>query len=372
VSSTDQAFADSGNAHRPGGNTGPALPRLPRQRNAYAGAFAGAPTAEAADIAWLRDLARGGGLGTAVATGQRPRLCRAAFAVSYRIVFDVVTRRLELTTRGHPRCARGIRYLDGPCLDSYYDDVEALIDYLMVTTKPIDDLEGWLVHWAPKAVIDGHRRRRGERGALQRPRMNQALAADLGDDPWLCELALKILVWVGVPSGAGADLWPLDRWAQMRAELTGDLAGSTPAVVGTEVEWVLTAMRRRPQWYENYVERPLGHKVAPVVSLSGESAGSRPLVTISPAEVEDARVRELAFAAVEAIRAGLDGHDPTDTVVTVLTQLFLGGTGADELDRVPSAGDERHQGVSGLLADPVALTGIVDRVLGIVRGESAG
>jgi hypothetical protein len=372
VNSADEASTAPGNTYWPGRDAGPAVPRIPNQRRTYARALPAGPDDMAADVAWLRDLARRGELSRAVAAGHGPRLCRAAFAVSYQIVFDVVTRRLELATRGHPRCARDIPFMDGPCLDGYYDDVESLIHYLLATTKPIEDLEGWLAHWAPKAAIDGHRRRRGERGALQRPRMTSALATGLGDDPWLSELALKVLVWVGVAAGAGADLWPLDRWAQMRAERTGDHAGSTPARVAAEVEQVLSVMRRRPQWYQDYVERPLGHKVAPAAPPPGDGiTDPRPLVTVTPQESDDAWVSGLAAAAVDAIRTGLDHHhDPTETVVEVLTQLFLGGTGSDQLDRLPSAGDDQpHQRLSALLADPVALSGIVDRVLRIVRDE---
>jgi hypothetical protein len=38
-------------------------------------------------------------------------------------------------------------------------------------------------------------------------------------------------------------------------------------LAGHEVEVVLTAMRRRPEWYESYVERPLGREQAPVAAL---------------------------------------------------------------------------------------------------------
>jgi hypothetical protein len=332
------------------------------------------PGGIAAEVAWLRDLAGRGELGAAVATGQRPRLCRAAFAVSHQIVFDAVTRRLELTTRGHTRCARGVFFLDAACLDGYYDDVESSIDHLLSSTRPIADLEGWLAHWAPKAAVDGHRRRRGERGALQRPRMTRVLAADLNEDPWLSELALKILGWVGVPTGAGAGLWPLDRWAQLRAERTRDLAGSTSGRVAAEVEQVLAAMRRRPQWYQDYVERPLGRKMATIAPPPCDgSTDPRPLVSTTPGERDDLRVSGLACVAVDAIRAGIrSDRDPAETVVQVLTRLFLGGTGSDEIDRAPSAGGDEHHRLSALLADPAALAGIVDRVLRIVRDEPPG
>ena len=78
-------------------------------------------------------------------------------------------------------------------------------------------------------------------------------------------------------------------------------------------------------------------------------------------------------AAVDAIREGIEHHhDPAGTVTAVLSALFLGGTGSDELDRAPSIADGRHQHLSDLLADPVALAGIVDRVLRIVGGELPG
>jgi hypothetical protein len=158
----------------------------------------------------------------------------------------------------------------------------------------------------------------------------------------------------------------------MRGERTGDLAGSTPARVAADVEQVLAAMRRRPQWYQDYVERPLGHKTAPVAPPPGDGVTDpRPLVVVSPGEAADARFSGLAWAAVEAIKDGIaHHHDPAGTVVEVLTQLFLGGTGSDELDRVPAiGGDRRDERLSALLADPVAVAGIVDRVLRIVRDE---
>ena len=369
VSSSDEAPTASGNMYRPG-DDGPALPRIPDQRRTHRRPMP--PVTD--DISWLRDLAKRGELGRAIAAGQGPRLCRAAFAVSYQIVFNVVTRRLELLKRGHTRCARGVAFMDAPCLDGYYDDVESMIDYLLAAPGPIDDLEAWIAARASHATVDGHRRRRGRRGALQRPRMTRALAADLGEDPWLRELALKILEWVGVPVDAGTSLWPLDRWAQLRGERTHDVAGSTPARVALEVEQVLAAMRRRPQWYEDYVERPLGHKVAPVAPPPGDDVtNSHPLVAADPDEIADARLSGLATAAVRAIRDGIEHyHDPAGTVVEVLTALFLGGTGSDELDRAPSVADGRHQHLSDLLADPVALAGIVDRVLRIVQDESPG
>jgi hypothetical protein len=97
---------------------------------------------------------------------------------------------------------------------------------------------------------------------------------------------------------ASAPAW--DRsWA-----VTGDYAGSTPARVAVEVEQVLEVMRRRPDWYEAHVERPLGHKVAPIAAPPGDGlADPRPLMATTPAEVEEIHVSGLASIAVEAIRA---------------------------------------------------------------------
>jgi hypothetical protein len=367
VTSPDEGKTAPGTRRRPGVGAGPKIPNQRRER-------ARKPSADTAeDLAWLRDLARRGELGSAIAAGHRRRLRRAAWALAYQIVFDVLTRRLELV-REHGRCARGVLQLSGSCLDGFYDDVDSVVEYLLAAAKPIDDLEGWLAHWAPKAAVDGHRRRRGRRGALQRPRMTQALAEGLGNDPWLTDLALKILVWVGVPTGAGGGLWPVDSWAHCRAVVTGDYAASTPARVAAEVEQVLEVMRRRPDWYEAYVERPLGHKIAPIAAPPGDGlTDPPPLLPATTAEVEDAHVKGLAWAAVEAIRAGIThDHDPTETVVEVLTGLFLGGTAAEEIDRAPTGTSGSDQRLSALLGDPAALAGLVDRVLHIVRDEPAG
>lgn len=116
----------------------------------------------------------------------------------------------------------------------------------------------------------------------------------------------------------------------------------------------------------------LGYKMAPVAPPPGdEVTDPRPLILVGPEEVWDARLSDLAGIAVDAIRDGIaHHHDATDTVVEMLTQLFLGGSGSDELERIPSIGvDGHHQHLSALLADPVALAGVVDRVIRIIRDE---
>jgi hypothetical protein len=347
---------------RPGGrNSPPAAARIPRQRR----------NAEPREAAVVRRLACTGDLAATLAVAneaERRRLYAGAYAVAYPVVFQVVTRKVE-HRRGHRHCARGLRHLDSACLDGFYDDVEALIEHLFAATAPIDDLEAWLAYWAPRAAVDGYRRRRGARGALQRPRMTRALAGRLGHDRWLIDLALQILTWVGVPATAGAALWPLDEWAQRRARITGDVRGSTPAAVASEIDQVLAVLRRQPDWYADYVERPLGRKTAPVAPPPGDGpADSRPLRPAEPHELDDAHVAGLAWTALEAITAGLrHGRDPAETVIRVLTTLFLGGSGVEAIGRAPGAGPGHHDRVSALLADPGALAVVVDRVLRIVR-----
>ncbi|MBU2670314.1 hypothetical protein KOI35_43110 [Actinoplanes bogorensis] len=316
----------------------------------------------------LRELAGRGHLGR-LNEAERERLRPAAYELAYRIVYDVVIRRVA-RGRGHHACAAGLHRMRECCLDGYYDDLEATVDRLLTSTERIGDLEAWLAKRAKGAAIDAYRRRRGATGAPQRPRMTKALSRGLGHDPWLCDLALKILDWVGIPAGLGATVWPVDSWAADRAARTGDHHGSTPARVVADVDRVLGVMRRRPDWFHRHVERPLGRKTAPVGGCPGEGPGDpRPLLA-DPGDADEARVRELAAAAVEAIRAGLGrGEDAAAAVETVLSELFLGGTGADQIGRMPGHGEVTER-VSVLLGDRVAFAALVQRILPIVDGSA--
>ena len=350
---------------RPGNSVPPpAAARIANQRRFPHRPRATPPPRPEAEVAALRELARTAGLGAALAAAdreERRRLHAGAYAVVHPIVFQVVTRKVE-RQRGHGGCARGLRHLSGACLDSFHDDVESVIEHLFTSRTAIDDLEAWLAFWTPRAVVNGHRRRRGELGALQRPRMTKALAARLGHDPWLMALALQILTWVGIPTTAGPALWPVDEWAQLRARTTGDFPGSTAAVVAGEIEQVLAALRRQPGWYAAHVERPLGHKPAPVAS----EPATEPPTGLD--DVEDGHAAVLAWTALEAITAGLaQDREPTETVVEVLSTLFLGGSGAEAIGRAPGAGPADDERISALLADPAALARVVDGVLRIVR-----
>jgi hypothetical protein len=298
----------------------------------------------------------------------RRRLRAAVYAIAHPIVFTVVTRKVEIR-RSHRACLRGFRHLTAACLDAFQDDVEALIDHLLATTTPIADLDAWLAYWAPRAAVDAHRRRRGERGALQRPRMTRALAACLGHDRWLLELALQILTWVGVPANAGRSVWPLDEWAHRRALVTGDYERSTPGVVEAEVVAVLAVMRRRPAWYEAHVECPLGRKDAPLAPPPGDNATDpRPLRSADPDELDDAHAGSLASIALAAIEERLrTGSTPEEAVLPVLSALFVEGTGAELIDRAPGAARADDECLSALLADRPAARRLVGEVLEIIR-----
>ncbi|MEV5689701.1 hypothetical protein [Micromonospora globbae] len=329
------------------------------------------PSSRRSAVHELRDLARRGELAAHAAAAEpetRARLAGAAYDIVWPIVFARVTRPIE-NRRGHWSCASSVRMLTDECLDRHHDDVEAVVTDLLVGAKvPIVDVERWVAARLTAATVDGHRRRRGQRGALQRPRVPVWLAAELGGDPWLTDLAVQILTWVGLPATAGSQLWPLESWARRRESVTGDPAGGDEATVAREVEQVLTAMRRRRKWYADYVERPLGRKWAPVIALAGETVGDPPpLLAVGPAEQDDARLTELASAAVEAISSRLrSGADPVDTVVRVIGVVFGGGTGSEEIDRTPDDLPATDAWVSALLSDPAATRRIVGEVLRII------
>lgn len=330
------------------------------------------PICATRDEILLRDLARRGRLAAIARTApprQYARLASAAYGVVWPVVYARVTRPVE-RRRGHRACTVALRRMADECLDGFHDDVESAVRFLLGARVPIADLEAWLAGRVVAATVDGHRRRRGERGALQRPRVPGWLAAGLDHDPWLCRLAVRIMEWVGVPATAGAGVWPLESWAAQRAGITGDWAGSDSRAVVADVDRVLTAMRRRPAWHADYIERPLGRKVAPVAPPPGDTAGDpRPLVPVTPDEADDRRLTGLAATAVDAIAAGLRrAGDPRDVVTDVLRRVFGEGTGGDEIDRAPGTAPGSDERLSALLADPRALDRIVAAAVRIVEG----
>jgi hypothetical protein len=334
------------------------------------------PPAES-PVRWLHDLARQGRLAEAAAAAQgeeRIELTGAAYAVVWPIVYARVTRRFE-QLRGHPACAAGVHNLADECLDRFHDDVESVVEDLLAHARqPIEYLEAWIAARLNAATVDGHRRLRGRRGALQRPRLPNWVADGLGHDPWLSTLATEILVWVGVSSTAGTEVWPLEAWAQERSQRTGDWAGSDPVVVAREVETVLAVMRRRPNWYESYVERPLGGKQAPVATAPvGEATGevAKPLALVEAAAQVDSELLRLAAEAVRAIDARLATGEQAERIVVDVIRAVFGGSFTATLDRAPHEVADPLGGVSGALANVGTVNRIVATVLAIL-GERRG
>jgi hypothetical protein len=322
----------------------------------------------------VRALARAGELAATAAAAtddDRCHLTAAVYQLTWPVVFEQLTRRIEIQ-RGHPACASSLRQMAADCLDRFEDDVEAVVFYVLkYATVAIADLEAWTCSRLTPATVDAHRRRRGARGALQRPRLPRWLADALGHDRWLAELATEILIWVGVTATAGTCLWPLDSWTSRRAVTTGDWHGTDQATVAEEVEYVLRVMRQRPEWYASYVECPLGRKQPAVHSAppgdSGRGVEPAPLALVERHEVEDARLRDLAASAVEAIGARIAGGEPAPTVVVDVLTVAFGGS--DDLDLLNAAGVDADTALT-LLGDPRVVERVAAAVLSIVEEDA--
>ena len=183
----------------------------------------------------------------------------------------------------------------------------------------------------------------------------------------LAALAVEILRWVGVATTAGDGVWPLGAWAERRAAATGE-AGCSELRVAADVERVLVAMSRRPEWFERYVERPLGKKqtsvaYAPVPGADFGSGVSADLRLVPSDAVVDARLVRTACEALEAILSRVRaGAELRDAVLAVVLTVFDAGTGAEEMDGVPGGGDATGERVLRMMADPAT----VERVVGVV------
>ena len=352
-----------------------------RPRNATAGglytsrayvaeqAAAPVPPADSA-IRRLRTLAEEGRLATAAAEGSpgRAELTAAAYTLVWPIVFSRLTRRFE-KQRGHAACAAAVTNLADECLDRFHDDVEAVVDDLLTNARrPIRQVEAWVSARLGAATVNAHRRRRGERGALQRPRLPGWLADALGQDRWLTGLAVNILNWVGVSGTAGGQLWPVEVWAQERAGCTGDWAGSDPATVGREIEQVLAEMRRRPDWYASFVERPLGAKQPPVVAMATDTYGEpvAPLELGDPGDRVDSELRRLAGDAVRVIGDRIEQGESAESAVVEVIRTVFGGVLTGSLDQAPHGAADPLGGVTGALADRRRVNAIVSTALTII------
>jgi len=333
------------------------------------------PGVDSASVDVVRDFARRGVLAPRVASASVERrriLVSAVYEVAWPVVFNRLTRVLEIR-RGHVACSHSVLSLADGCLDHFHDDVESAVEYVLRHAgRPIANLEAWLASRLRAATVDGHRRRRGRMGALQRPRVPRWLAKDLGEDRWLMSLATQVLLWVGVPTTAGSGLWPVSAWAHRRGLATGDWLGSSPATVRREVEEVLAAMRRRPKWYVDHVETPLGRKQAPVVTLvteDGTNAEPPALPLVEEHELDDERLAGLAADAIYAIQARLGrGEDARTVVVDVIRTMFCSDLGTPALSRAPHRAPDGDEAVLVLLDDPERVARVVEAALGIVVG----
>ncbi|GAA3294939.1 hypothetical protein Dvina_41245 [Dactylosporangium vinaceum] len=318
----------------------------------------------------LRELAASGRLADyyeTAAPAARQQLHRAAFPIVGPIVFQRITRRIELK-RGHVGCASSIERMEPECRDRHHDDVEAvLFDMFRKARVPVTNLEGWMVGRLNAATVDAHRRRRGERGALQKVRVPQWVLKGLDGDAWLMILAYELLTWVGVSATAGTDLWPIDAWVERRARETGDHQ-SDERTVRQDIETVLAVMRKRPRWYGEYVERPLGRKQAPVRAVPAalrDAPGrpERPLPLVERHDIDESCLLNLAALAVDALRRRLRrGEDPHAAVAEVMHLVFGELTGADELDLVPGTGSLTTQ-AADLIADAATVERVVAMAL---------
>jgi hypothetical protein len=318
----------------------------------------------------VRRLASSGELAHRAATASPADyrlLHRGAYAICWPIVFQRLTRGLEYG-RGHSRCAAGLEYLQPDCLDRLHDDTEAsVVDLLRNAKISIRNVEGWIARRIGQATVDANRRRRSERGAVQRPRLPQWLAAQLGRNAWLSALAVDVQAWVGVPATAGTGLWPYGVWTDRRIAATGDYGGTEHETM-EDVETVLAAMRVNRAWYEKYIERPLGRKVAPVLAVQPTAQeGVQDLPLTLRHESEEAQRSELAATAIDAIAARLDrGEDPRTVVVEIIQAVFGSGTGADGMDQPPGEGCADDESALRALADPATVDRIVNEILTIV------
>ncbi|TCO59749.1 hypothetical protein [Actinocrispum wychmicini] len=317
-------------------------------------------------VARLRELTGRGLLADWMATAapaDRAGVYQALYQVAWPIVFDMTTRGMELR-RGHTDCARGLPCLKAECLDRFHDDVVAVVDgAIRRGTTKVQSLEAWIVTITNSATVDGHRRRRGERGALQRPRVPKWLASELAGDQWLLDLAVRILVWVGLPGTAGTDLWPWDSWAEQRVTMTRDWTHSTPETVRDEVDHVLDRMRTRPEWFAAHVERPLSRKQVPTAGQPDDT----PLALVGQHEIDDARLMALARVAIRVIKTRLrHGQDPRSVVPSVLRLVFCGDQAGTWFDRAPHDAPWEDEWLADRLANEMTAGRITVAVMDIV------
>lgn len=323
----------------------------------------------------VRDLARRGILSATIATASgsyRVRLTGATYSIVWPVVYRGLTRKIEMR-RGHTACATSIGRLAADCLDRFQNDVEAVVDDVIRRAgSRIEHLEGWIASRLVPATVDGHRRRRGLVGALQRPRVPVWLAKQLGGDPWLIDLATQILVWVGVPGTAGYDLWPTEAWVVRRCERHGGWSTYREADVRADIRVVLDAMSCRRQWYERYVETPLGRKQPPVLAVPrpDDRAGTRWPDPIDADTEQDRLLTALAREAVGLVRARLARGEPAREVVAEVLSLVFGVDGGSAVEPDGAGGRAYDDRIDRALRDATETDRLVAAVLEILGAQT--
>ncbi|MGX7826053.1 hypothetical protein ACTG9Q_13260 [Actinokineospora sp. 24-640] len=280
------------------------------------------------------------------------RLRAAVYGIAYPVVFKLLTRRLEFK-RGHAACASSIQRMEADCLDRFHDDTEAVVEEVLRNAKvPIRNMEAWIGTRLTAATVNGYRRRRGERGALQRPRVSKWLGRELQEDPVLLDLAVEVLDFVGGDVTVGPEGWPVDRWVARRMAADGGDPDAVLRAVRVNLARVLAAMRTKPAWYESYVERPMGFKrltAIPLPRLSVESSEDTLAVGTGQWDDPNAWMLERASIAVDRIEAGIAaGGDPGAVVVEVVRALFAEGTGSEHLHETPHHPDAADRAAHAL------------------------
>lgn len=320
-------------------------------------------------ILFARELLAAGKLASQAAGSpeQRPRLRAAVVTIVSPVVFHVLTKALELK-RGHRACASSVRRMEQDCYDAYIDDVGVVADWILEhATGPVDNLEAWIALRVKPVSVDAHRRWRGERGAQQRPRVPKWLIVLLDEDAWKVALAENMLTWVGVSATAGSEVWPIDTWAQQRAVARGETVPSEHET-RRDVESVLAAMQARPAWFEKYIERPLGRKVAPLYTApridSKAAEDPVPLELVPLDQRDEAALIAIAAAAVEQILDRVQRGEPAKAVVAdVLRRVFTGDGLAEGMDQVPGAAPSDVERVQQMIVDRAVLERIVRDVV---------
>jgi hypothetical protein len=329
------------------------------------------PAGDSPEAEKVRELARLGQLAEVYAKAAPALqlvLRRGVHEIACQVVFQRITIEVE-RRRQHGDCLRGVPHMRPDCLDRFLDAVEVIVyDTLHKARVPILRLDAWLAPRVVPVTVDDHRSRRGGRGAQQKPYVPQWLRRELGDDPWLVDLALMMLTWVGIPDTAGPGMWPVDAWADRRARVTGVYTMSDPAMVRREIALVLAAMRHKPDWCTKYIERPLDHKPPPVTpairTANGQFVEPPPLELVSDADRHDEVLYHLAARCLDLIRIGIEGPE-RDRVAVVREAIRLTFC-ADRLDPGQTPYTDVDPDVDEMLSDPAAVARMVDVVFDIL------